>query len=83
MQVDLKNVAIVLGVGASIIGMITAWNDVRFRLQKVEEEQQEQTVMIEQQSEDISQLREELDAKGEQLKCLICNVHKMECLGCE
>ena len=82
MQIDLKTVAIALGVGGTIIGMITTWNDVRFRLEKAEEEQQEQTVMIEQQSEDIASLRDELDKKGQQLKCLICSVHEMECLGC-
>ena len=42
MQIDLKTVAIALGVGGTIIGMITTWNDVRFRLEKAEEEQQEQ-----------------------------------------
>ena len=83
MEVDLNKAALVLGVGGSIIAMITTWNDVNFRLEKMEEKQEEQTTLIEQQSEDISQLRGELDAKGEQLKCLICNVHKMECLGCE
>jgi hypothetical protein len=83
MEIDLNKAALVLGVGGSIIAMITAWNEVNFQLEKMEEKQEEQTTLIEQQDEDISQLREELDAKGEQLKSLICNVHKMECLGCE
>ena len=34
MQIDLNKAAVALGVGASIIAMITAWNEVNFRLEK-------------------------------------------------
>ena len=41
METDLNKAALVLGVGGSIIAMITAWNEVNFQLEKMEEKQEE------------------------------------------
>jgi type II secretory pathway component PulL len=82
MQLDLNKAALALGVGASIIAMITAWNEVNFRLEKMEEKQELHLKQVEQQEQEIDKLRSELNGKGEQLKCLICSVHNMGCLGC-
>ncbi len=75
MNIDLKTLATVIGIVASLAGIIGTWSTVQYRLDEVEVRQAEL-------SKEIKQVEEALHEKGDEVKCLICDTNDIPCPGC-
>lgn len=75
MKIDLKTLATVIGIVASLAGIIGTWSVVQYRLDAVEVKQ-------EQLSKEIQNVETALQEKGDEVKCLICHTNNIPCPGC-
>ena len=75
MNIDLKTLATVIGIIASLAGIIGTWSTVQYRLDEVEVKQVEL-------SKEIKKVEEALHEKGDEVKCLICDTNNIPCPGC-
>ena len=75
MKIDLKTFATVIGIVASLGGIIGTWSVVQYRLDEVEIRQAEL-------SKEIKKVEESLHQKGDEVKCLICETNNIPCPGC-
>jgi sensor domain CHASE-containing protein len=75
MNIDLKTLATVIGIVASLAGIIGTWSTVQYRLDEVEVRQVEL-------SKEIKRVEEALHEKGDEVKCLICDTNNIPCPGC-
>jgi len=75
MNIDLKTLATVIGIVASLAGIIGTWSTVQYRLEEVEVRQVEL-------SKEIKKVEEALHKKGDEVKCLICDTNNIPCPGC-
>lgn len=75
MNIDLKTLATVIGIVASLAGIIGTWSTVQYRLDEVEVRQVEL-------SKEIKKVEEALHEKGDEVKCLICDTNNIPCPGC-
>ena len=75
MKIDLKTLATVVGIVASLAGIIGTWSVVQYRLDAVEQRQM-------QLSKEIQDVESALQKKGDEVKCLICETNNIPCPGC-
>ena len=75
MKIDLKTFATVIGIVASLGGIIGTWSVVQYRLDEVEIRQAEL-------SKEIKKVEESLHQKGDEVKFLICETNNIPCPGC-
>jgi hypothetical protein len=75
MNVDTKTLATIVGLMISFAGIVSTWTLLQYRIQQVEND----NAKI---KEDLENLTIEFRKKGEEVKCLICEAHKMQCPGC-
>ena len=75
MNFDLKIISLWVGLAASLSGIVATWAITQYRLDALEERQQ-------QTSNDLKSLSVELNEKGDEVRCLICKAHKINCPGC-
>jgi prefoldin subunit 5 len=74
-SVDAKTISIWVGLAISLSGIVATWSVMQYRLEEVEK-QQEKLV------DDLQKLSQELNRKGDEVRCLICKAHEIQCPGC-
>ena len=75
MKLDLKTIATFIGISASLAGIAGTWTLVQYRLDQLEQDQRGL-------AEDIRNISENVEEKGDEVRCLICGVHDIPCPGC-
>ena len=75
MSLDVKSIATWIGIAGSLGGVAGTWMLLQYRLEEVEKTQQALSIQVE-------ALREANQETGEEVKCLICAAHNIQCPGC-
>lgn len=75
MNVDMKTVAIMIGLAISLSGIVATYAVLQYRLESVEKSQEKLVG-------DLEKLTIELNEKGDEVRCLICKAHDIQCPGC-
>ena len=75
MTIDIKIISIWVGLAASLSGIVATWAITQYRLDALEERQKIT-------SDELKNLAVELNKKGDEVRCLICDAHKIDCPGC-
>ncbi len=71
----IERLALLIGMGASLAGVVSTWAVSQYRIDALEAETKELKA-------EVKLLREEFHDQGERVKCLICKAHDLECPGC-
>ena len=75
MNVDLKTISIWVGLAISLSGIVATYSVMQYRLDELEKGQEKVV-------DDLQQLSVELNNKGDEVRCLICKAHEIQCPGC-
>jgi hypothetical protein len=72
---DIKTVATMIGVATALAGVVGTWTLMQYRLDALEEDQKALAA-------EVASVSEDVETKGEEVKCLICSAHEIPCPGC-
>ena len=72
---DLKTISIWVGLAISLSGIVATYSVMQYRLDELEKGQEKVV-------DDLQQLSVELNKKGDEVRCLICKAHEIQCPGC-
>lgn len=75
MNFDIKLIAGVVSLLICFAGIASTWALLQYRIEQLEKEHQQLAV-------EMKNLSLEFGRKGEEVKCLICKAHEMQCPGC-
>ena len=75
MNVDLKTISIWVGLAISLSGIVATYSVMQYRLDELEKGQE---IVV----DALQQLAVELNNKGDEVRCLICKAHEIQCPGC-
>ena len=71
----IRTFATIIGLLVCFAGVISTWTVLQFRINELEKDNAEL-------KEEVKFLTVEFRKKGEEVRCLICEAHKMRCPGC-
>ena len=72
---QIRTVATIVGLLVCFAGVVSTWTMLQFRMDELEKDNKEL-------KEELKILTVEFSKKGEEVRCLICEAHKMRCPGC-
>ena len=75
MNIDLKTFTTIVGLLICFSGLVSTWVLLQYRIDELEKDTQET-------NEELKKLTVEFRDKGQEVHCLICQAHKMQCPGC-
>ena len=75
MNVDLKTISNWVGLAISLSGIVATYSVMQYRLDELEKGQE---IVV----DALQQLAVELNNKGDEVRCLICKAHEIQCPGC-
>lgn len=78
----IEKVVAVVGLVSSLVGVISTWTLLQYRISSLEEETAMLAEQLDQQHGEIMRIERDFDAQGKRVQCDICRVHDMECPGC-
>ena len=71
----IRTFATVVGILVCFAGVVSTWAIFQYRMDEIEKDNAEL-------KEEVKVLTAEFRKKGEEVRCLICDAHKMKCPGC-
>jgi hypothetical protein len=78
----IEKVVAVVGLVSSLVGVISTWTLLQYRISSLEEETAMLAEQLDQQHGEIMRIERDFSAQGRRVQCDICRVHDMECPGC-
>lgn len=79
---SLEKMLALTGVISSLIGVISTWVALQYRIERLEEQAESAEKKLELIQYDMLRMERDFNEQGRQVRCDICRAHGMGCPGC-